>query len=132
MAKNIKAEGDWINSVLKQRNLLQPKEENSVDLKPCWAQIEECRIVERLGETVADINSAAGYSMLELQDHLPPQTTVLRIVFSKWHTEYILEIIARERGAAAVVFYSLSKISELWEPYFRRFPSNLIFIRLRF
>jgi hypothetical protein len=50
MAKNIMAEGDWINSVLKQRNLLRPKKDNSVDLKPCWAQTEECRMVERLGE----------------------------------------------------------------------------------
>jgi hypothetical protein len=61
-------------------------------------------MVERLGEMVADINSAAGYSMLELQDYLPPQATILRIVFSKWHVECVLEIIARERGAAAVVF----------------------------
>ena len=119
MAQEIKAQGDWINSVLKQRNLLQPREENSVDLKPSWAQIEECRMVERMGEIVEDINGAAGYYMLELQDYLPPQVTILRIVFAKWHAEYVLEIVARECGAAAVVFYSLSRISELWKPYFR-------------
>src|ERR1700692_3488953 len=114
MAKNSKAENGWVYSVLKRQNLLDPNGENIVDLKLSWAQIEECRIVERLGEIVGDINSAAGYSMLELQDYLPPQPTVLRIVFPKWHAEYVLEIIAREHGAAAVVFYSLSKISELW------------------
>lgn len=119
MAKNSKAENGWVYSVLKRQNLLDPNGENIVDLKLSWAQIEECRIVERLGEIVGDINSAGGYSMLELQDYLPPQPTVLRIVFSKWHAEYVLEIIAREHGAAAVVFYSLSKISELWKPYFR-------------
>jgi hypothetical protein len=118
VAKIIKAEGDWINSLLK-RDLLQPKEHDSVDLKPCWAQVEECRLVERIGEIVEDINGAAGNHILELQDYLPPQATILRVVFSKWHTEYALEIVARERGAAAVVFYSLSRLSELWEPYFR-------------
>ena len=94
-------------------------EENSFDLKPCWAQIEECRIVERMGEVVADINGAAGYCMLELQDFLPPQRTILNIRFSKRYAEYDLEMVAREHGAAAVVFYSLSKISDLWEHYFR-------------
>jgi hypothetical protein len=118
VAKIIKAEGNWINSLLK-RNLLQPKEERSVDLKPCWAQIERCRMVERMGEIVEDINGAAGNHILELQDYLPPQSTILRIVFSKWHTEYVLEIVARERGMAEVLFYSLGKLSELWEPYFR-------------
>jgi hypothetical protein len=119
MAKNSTAENDWVHSVLKRQNLLEPSGGNIVDLKLSWAQIEECQIVERLGEMVADINRAAGYSMLELQDYLPPQTTVVRIVFSKWHAEYVLEIIARERGAAEVVFYSLGKISELWRSYFR-------------
>ncbi|HXP79014.1 MAG TPA: hypothetical protein VN976_03850 [Verrucomicrobiae bacterium] len=119
MAENNKAESDWINSVLKQRNLLQPKEGNIVDLKPCWAQIEESRIVDRMGQIVEDINGAAGYYMLELQEFLPPQTTILRIGFSKRFAEYVLEIVARERGAAAVVFYSLSKTFDLCERYFR-------------
>jgi hypothetical protein len=119
MAKNFQAEGDWINSVLKQRNLLQPKKNNSVDLKPCWAQIEECRMVERMGQIVEDINRAAGYSILELQEFLPPQTTILRIGFSKRFAEHVLEIVAREVGAAAVVFYSLSKVFDFWEHYFR-------------
>jgi hypothetical protein len=44
MAKHIKAAGDWINSVRIQRNLLRPKEDNSVDLKPCWAQISDRRV----------------------------------------------------------------------------------------
>jgi hypothetical protein len=118
VARIMKAEGDWINSLLK-RNLLQPKEENSVDLKPCWGQIEECRMVERIGEIVEDINGAAGNRILDLQDYLPPQATVLRIMFSKWHTEYVLEIVAREGGAAAVMFYSLSKLSDLWQSCFR-------------
>jgi hypothetical protein len=118
MAKNIKAEGDWINSVLKQQNLLQPNEANIVDLKPCWAQIEESRLVERMGQMVGDINRAAGYYMLELQDFLPPQRTILSIRFSKRYAEYVLEIVAREGGVASVVFHSLSKVFAFWEHYF--------------
>jgi hypothetical protein len=119
LSKNIKAENDWINSVLIRHNLVQPKKENSVALKPCWAQMEECRMVERIEQVVADINGAAGYYMLDLQAFLPPQTTILTIRFSKRYAEYVLEIMAREDSAAAVVFYSLSKISNLWEHYFR-------------
>ena len=119
MSKNIKAQNDWVNSLLTQQNLVHPKEENAVDLKPCWAQIEECRMVERMGQMVGDINRAAGYYMLELQEFLPPQPTILRIGFSKRFAEYVLEIVARDGGAAAVVFYSLSKVFDLWEHYFR-------------
>jgi hypothetical protein len=119
MAKNNKAENDWINSVLIQQNLIPPKKEHSVDLKPCWAQMEECRMVERMGQMVEDINGAAGHYMLELQEFLPLQTTILRIGFSKRFAEYVLEILARDGGAGAVVFYSLSKVSDLWEHYFR-------------
>ena len=121
MAKNNKAQNDWINSFLKQQNLLQPKENNSVDLKPCWSQIEECQMVERIGQMVADVNAAAGYCVLELQDFLPPQTTILLIGYSKRFAEYFLEIVARE-GGAAVVFYSLSKVPDLLEHYFRNQP----------
>ena len=119
MAKINKAESDWINSVLIQQNLVEPREEHFVDLKPCWAQMGETRMVERIGEMVADINGAAGYYMLELQDFLPPQTTILTITFSKRYSEFVLEIMACEDGAATVVFYSLSKISDFWEHYFR-------------
>jgi hypothetical protein len=119
MAKKNKDENDWINSVLRQKNLIEPKDVHFVDLNPCWAQVAECRMVERIGQIVADINEAAGYYMLELQDFLPPQSTILTIRFSKRHFEYVLEIVAREDGAATVVFYSLSKLFDLWEHYFR-------------
>jgi hypothetical protein len=119
MAKNNKAEDNWINSVLIRQNLVEPNKGHFIDLKPCWDQVGECRMVERIGEIVEDINGAAGYYMLELQDFLPPQTTILTIRFSKRFAEYVLEIMAREDGAAAVAFYSLSKISDLWERYFR-------------
>jgi hypothetical protein len=119
MAKNIKTQGDWVNSLLKQQKLVLPNEENSVDLKPCWAQIEECQMSERVRQIVADTNRAAGYYMLELQDFLPPQPTILTITFSKRFAEYVLEIVARDGGAATVAFYSLSKVFELWEHYFR-------------
>jgi hypothetical protein len=119
MAKNSKAGNDWINSVLIQQNLVEPKEEQFVDLKPCWVQMEECRMMERIGEMVADINRAAGYYMLDLQEFLPAQKTILTIRFSKRYAEYVLEIMARQDGAAAVVFYSMNKLSDLWEHYFR-------------
>lgn len=134
MPKNDKAESDWVNSVIKQQHVVKRKEEHVVDMEPCWAQMEEFRMVERIGQMVADINGAAGYRLLELQDFLPPQATILTISFSKRYTEYVLEIIAREGGAAVAAFYSLSKISYLWEEYFpklsRRKPS--IFHKLDF
>jgi hypothetical protein len=118
LSNNIKAQNDWVNSLLTQQNLVQPKKENSVDLEPCWAQIEESRMVERMGQMVGDINRAAGYYMLELQDFLPPQRTILSIRFSKRYAEYVLEIVAREGGVASVVFHSLSKVFAFWEHYF--------------
>lgn len=118
MAKNNAVENNWVNSVLTRQNLVEHMEERSVDLKPSWGQMEKYRMVERIGEMVADINAAAGYHMLELQDFLPPQETILTITFSKRYAEYVLEIIAREGGAAAVTFYSLSKITEFWEQCF--------------
>ena len=118
MAKNIKTQGDWVNSLLKQQKLVLPNEENSVDLKPCWAQIEECQMSERVRQIVADINRAAGYYMLELQDFLPPQRSILSIRFSKRYADYALEIVAREGGVASVVFHSLSKVFAFWEHYF--------------
>jgi hypothetical protein len=132
MPKNSKPEGSWISSVLKQRNLLQPKEEQPVDLKPCWARIEECHMMERIEQMVADINRAAGYYMLELQEYLPPQKMILSIRFSKRFAEYVLEIMAREDGAGAVAFYSLSKVYDLWEHYFRNQPQRNPSISLEF
>ena len=123
MDKKIGADNDWINSLLIRRNLLQPKKENSDDWKACWAQIEECQLAERLRQIVADVNGAAGHYILELQDYLPPQRTILRIRFSKQHTEYVLKIVARE-GGPAVVFYSRSKTSYLGEHYFRNQSRN--------
>jgi hypothetical protein len=131
MAKNNKVQYDWINSVLIQQNLIEPEQGHFADLKPCWDQMGESRIVERTGEMVADINRAAGYYMLDLQDFLPPQTTILTISFSKRYTEYVLEIMAREDGTAAVVFYSLSKIYDLWEHYFRNQPRRKASISLK-
>jgi hypothetical protein len=122
MAKNIKAPNDWLNLLLVQ-NLVQPQE-NSVDLKPCWDKIEESQVAERIRQIVAEINRAAAYYMLDLQEFLPPQRTILRIGFSKRFAEYVLEIDAREGGAASVVFYSLSKVFDLWQQFFRN-PSRL-------
>ena len=119
MAKNNKTQGDWLNSLLIEQNLAVPKDEHSIDLKPCWAQIEECQIAEHMRQIVADINRTAGYYMLEMQDFLPPQATILTIKFSKRFAEYVLEIVACDGGAAEVVFYSLSKVFDLWEHYFR-------------
>src|ERR1700694_6191266 len=98
MDKKIGADNDWINSLLIRRNLLQPKKENFVDLKACWAQIEECQLAERLRQIVADVNGAAGYYILELQDYLPPQRTILRIRFYKQDTEYVGSLRQRNPG----------------------------------
>jgi hypothetical protein len=87
-------------------------------LKCGWTQIEEYQLADRISKIVADINEAAGYRVLDLLDFLPPQTTILRVKFSKGYTQYILEIVAREDGAA-VVFSSSSKAADLWKHFFR-------------
>ena len=118
MDKKIKTENDWINSLLTQENLLQPKKQSSVDLKYAWTQIEECQLAERISKIVADINEAAGYHVLDLLDFLPPQTTILRVKYSKRYTDYVFAIVARE-GGVAVVFSSLCKVSTPWKHFFR-------------
>jgi hypothetical protein len=121
MDKKIGADNDWINSLLTQRDLLQPEEYKSLDVRHCWAQIEECQLEERIQKIVADVNEAAGYQVLDLLHFLPPQTTILSVKFSKEDTEYAFKIEARENGAT-VVFYSISKVSGLWE---RCFPNSM-------
>jgi hypothetical protein len=107
----------WINTLLSQLDLADTREER-VDLRPQWSRIEESRLPERIRQVVADVNGAAGYHLLEMLDYLPPQKTVLRMSFSKNHTEHVMEIEVDENGST-LVFYSAEKSPDIWERYFR-------------
>jgi hypothetical protein len=108
--------GNWINPLLAQLDLVRTNEA-PIDLGRYRAQIEECRLPERIRKVAADVNRAAGAQLLEFLDFLPPQKTVLRVSFSKDRTENALEISLDERGAT-VVFYSTKKTRYAWERYF--------------
>jgi hypothetical protein len=106
----------WINPLLMQLDLAR-SENDLVDFRDYWTQLEEYRLPERIRQIVAGVNGTAGYHVLELLDFLPPQRTVLRITFTKQHTEHIMELVLRERGPA-VKFYSLKKPSNSWGSFF--------------
>ena len=106
----------WINSLLTQLDLVR-KDEDLVDLRPYWEQLEQCNLPERFRKIVAEVNGAAGYHVLELLDFLPPQKTVLNISFSKNRYKHIMEIQLSEHGGT-VVFYSLRRFYDAWERYF--------------
>jgi hypothetical protein len=106
----------WISSLLTQLDL-ERKNEDLVDLKLQWDQLEQCHVPDRIRKVVADVNGAAGYHVLEMLDFLPPQKTVLRVAFSKNPYKHIMEIELSERGATAV-FYSVKRIHDAWERYF--------------
>ena len=107
----------WIDTLLSQLDLVE-KREVQADLRPQWSRLEESQLPERIRNIIADVNGAAGYHLLELLDFLPPQKTVLRLSFSKNHTEHVMEIEVDENGSS-LVFYSVAKNPDLWERYFR-------------
>ncbi len=117
MAEKNETPHRWINTLLSQLDLADTSEDRA-DLRPQWARIEESRLPERIRQVVAEVNGAAGYHLLEILDYLPPQKTVLRLSFSKNHTEHVMEIEVDENGSS-LVFYSAAKSPDIWERYFR-------------
>lgn len=108
--------GERIDPIFARLGLTR-RNEAPVDTRLQRAQIEECRLPERIGKIAADLNRAAGYHLLEMVDFLPPQSTILRISFSKGETDYDMEIVLRE-DSAAVVFSYRKGISRGWARYF--------------
>ena len=111
--------GDRINPIFAQLDLAR-RNEAPVDPRLYRAQIEECQLPERIGKIVSELNRAAGYHLLEMVEFLPPQKTVLRVSFSKYQTDYEMEIVLGEHSAA-VVFYSLKETSKRWVRHFSVF-----------
>jgi hypothetical protein len=112
----------WIKTLLTQQNLVEAKRA-PIDHRSCWATIEESRLLERIRTVVGYVNATAGYDLLELLDFLPPQTTVLRIAFSKRRREYIMDIECRKQGAA-VVFYLKQAQNRFFANHSRRRSST--------
>jgi hypothetical protein len=112
MDPKIQTRDNWINPLLSQLDLVH-SENDLVDFRAYWTQLEECRLPERIRKIVAGVNGTAGYHVLELLDFLPPQRMVLRIKFTKKSTEHIMELVLRESGPA-VKFYSLRNASTTW------------------
>jgi hypothetical protein len=105
----------WINPLLEKLNLIQPKRA-PMDLNRLWAELEDCRIAERIHHVISKVNEQAGYRILQLFDFLPPQRFVLRVVFEKRKTEYTMDMVLGENGAA-MVFHSAKLACTRWRRY---------------
>ena len=105
----------WINPLLARLNLVRKSDQDS-DLLAFWKQIEDSELADRVGRLVAEINTAAGYHVLEMLEFLPPQKNILRISFEHHRVKHNLEIAIRERGI--VLMFSTSKrVVTGWERY---------------
>jgi hypothetical protein len=106
----------WISPLLTQLNLIPAREAIS-DPRLCWKNIEECRLLERVGSVMAEINDAVGYHLLEMLEYLPPQDKVCRVSFDRNRVQYKMELIMREEGMV-LVFSAAKHISARWDRYF--------------
>jgi hypothetical protein len=106
----------WINPLLTRLKLIPVKEENT-DPRPYWNSIEECKLLERIGRVVGEVNAAAGYHLLEMQEYLPPQKTFFHINFDRNRVQYRMELVLREDGIV-LVFSSAKHVSARWDRYF--------------
>jgi hypothetical protein len=107
------AGSDWIGSLVEELDLFV--KEPVADLSQFRALLEECRLPERIRQTVGIVNRELGYAALDLLDFLPPHRSILRLSFWKKKTEYVMEIVLRTTGPA-VVFHSVTTPSS-WERY---------------
>lgn len=106
----------WINPLLTQLNLIEFKEMNP-DPRHSWQKIEECQLIERIGNVMAEINGAAGYHVLELLEYLPPQKKVLRVSFDRNRVQHNLELVLCNEGIL-LLFSTSKRVSSGWERYF--------------
>ena len=109
----------WINPLLEQLNLARETEKN-LARNACWKKIEECELVERIGNLVVEVNRAAGYRVLEMVDFLPPQKNILRVSFERGQVKHNLEFVIRESGVS-MMFSTTDRSWTWWRP---RFPTN--------
>jgi hypothetical protein len=106
----------WINPLLTRLNLIPSKEVNT-DTWHHWKSIEDCQLLERIGTVVAEINDAASYHVLDMQEYLPPQNTVLRISFDRSRLQYKMELVLRDESIL-LEFSTAKHISARWDRYF--------------
>jgi hypothetical protein len=105
----------WINPLLTRLNLVR-KMDRDPDPATSWRQIEESELADRIGKLVAEVNSAAGYHVLEMLDFLPPQKNVLRVSFERDRVKHYLEIVIRDTGIV-LIFSTTKRALTGWERY---------------
>lgn len=108
------AGNDWIGSLVKELSLANDKD--GAALGSFRTQMEECKLSERIRQTVTAVNREVGYQALYLLEFLPPRHTVLHLLFYKNRTEYIMDIVLRA-GGPVVVFHSINGTHGSWERY---------------
>ena len=106
----------WITPLLTRLRLIPAKEENA-DPRKYWDSVEECQLLERIGKVVGEINDAAGYHLLEMQEYLPPQKMFFHITFDRNRVQYKMEVVLRNDGIV-LVFSSAKHVSARWDRYF--------------
>ncbi len=105
----------WINPLLEKLDLARPKR-IPIDLRALWAELEECRVPDRIHTVAANINHEAGYHVLNLLDYLPPQRSVVRVVYPRNKVEFVMSIVLLANGAA-VTFHSARIFTSRWDRY---------------
>ncbi len=106
----------WINPLLTQLDLIQRKDANA-DPKQHWKNIEDCKLLERIGSVVEEINDAAGYHVLEMLEYLPPQKRVVHVGFERNRVQHKMEILLQTDGIL-LIFSSSKWGSNRWDRYF--------------
>jgi hypothetical protein len=108
------AGSNWIGSLVEELDLFV--KDPVTDVSRFRALLEECRLPERIRQTVVAVHRELGYAALDLLDFLPPQRSILLLSFCKKKTEYVMEIVLRTTGPA-VVFHSVTRTLGSWERY---------------
>jgi hypothetical protein len=106
----------WINPLLTRLNLVRNEEEEDLARRTYWDQIEACRLAERVGRLVTEVNREAGYHVLEMVEFLPPQKNILRISFDRQRVKHNLEIVIRDSGIV-LMFSTTRRFSTGWGRY---------------
>jgi hypothetical protein len=105
----------WINPLLEKLDLARPKR-IPIDIGILWAELEECRVPDRIHNVAANINREAGYHVLNLLDYLPPQRSVVRVVYPRNKVEFVMAIVLLAYGPA-VTFHSARVVTSRWDRY---------------
>jgi hypothetical protein len=120
----------WINPLLEKLELARPKS-NPIDIRILWAELEEYHLPDRIHTVTANINHEAGYHVLNLLDYLPPQRSVVRVVYPKNKFEFVMAIVLLANGPA-VTFHSARVVVSRWDRYIpgrsssREHPNEMI------